>query len=134
LTIEDTNLAGYINLPGNTSTSESYRVALQFAKASMGDKNTTEEHHSTLFAICLHNYHSFNGFRMNSALFSAHPDEKEILLVEGVKVAVLGVEDIYIDNSWSDDEFWLDFNKKTITVIYLFHALDFNPPEEKKKD
>ena len=59
---------------------------------------------------------------MNSAMFSAHPEEREILLMEGVPMAVMSVEEMYIDNSDSDDMFWHDFNKKFITVIYLFHT------------
>ena len=59
---------------------------------------------------------------MNSALYGAHPEEQEILLMEGVQVAVLGVEDMHIDNSLSADPFWDDFNHKTVTVVYLFHC------------
>ena len=77
--------------------------------------------HSVLFAFCLRNFLGFTGFRMDSALFGAHPDEKEILLMEGVPVAVLAVEEILIDNGLSGDEFWNDFNNKTVTVIYLYH-------------
>ena len=59
---------------------------------------------------------------MNSAMFSAHPEEREILLMEGVNVAVLGIEDMYIDNSEIADPFWKDFNMKSVTVIYLYHV------------
>lgn len=59
---------------------------------------------------------------MDSALYGAHPEEKEIILVEGVEMAVLGIEDMLIDNSLSGDDFWTDFNNKNITVIYLFNT------------
>ena len=57
---------------------------------------------------------------MNSSLYSAHPDEKEVLLMEGKSVWVIGMEDVVINNDASSDLFWNDFNGKTITVIYLF--------------
>ena len=38
-------------------------------------------------------------------------------------MAVLGVDELEIDNSLSGDSFWDDFNMKTVTVIYLFHAM-----------
>ena len=59
---------------------------------------------------------------MNSALYSAHPQEKEVLLVEGAPMAVMGLEDFYIDNQMQTETFWDGFNKKTITVVYLFHS------------
>ena len=112
---------GYIYLPGATSTSESFKVALDFARAPSNQSSDSLPLHSVLFVICLHNYEGFAGFRMNSAMFSAHPEEREILLVEGVNVAVLGIEDMYIDNTEVADPFWKDFNMKSVTVIYLYH-------------
>ena len=85
LTPEKKKLAGYINLPGATSTSVSFKVALEFALPFQNAKY----HNSTLFVICCHNYFGFNGFRMDSALHSAHPYEQEVLLMEGVPMAVL---------------------------------------------
>ena len=90
--------------------------------------------HSTIFVICIHNYHGFEGFRMDSALFTAHPGEREVLLMEGATMAVLGVEEIYVDNSWTNDPFWTPFNNKHLNVIYLFNARDQNPVEIKKKE
>ena len=115
-------MAGNVYLPGVTSTSESFKVALNFARLPAGDANSATDLYSVLFVICLHNWYGFHGLRMNSSMFSAHAEEREILLGEGVQMAVMGVEDMYIDNSESDDAFWVDFNKKTITVIYLFHT------------
>ena len=60
---------------------------------------------------------------MDSALHSAHPYEQEVLLMEGVEMAVLGQDDVLIDNSLtSTDTFWAKFKNRTISVIYLFHA------------
>ena len=101
---EDVDCVGYVNLRGTTSTSESYRTALNFARPP---KQPTKEFImlSTLKVICIHNYGGFNGFRMNSALFSAHPGEREVLLMEGSPMVVLGMEEMYIDNLWTDDPF-----------------------------
>ena len=60
---------------------------------------------------------------MDSALYGAHPNEKEILLVEGVRVYMLGVEEMEVDNFLAGDDFWNDLNMKRVTVIYLFHTV-----------
>ena len=119
---DDLKFAGCIHLPGVTSTSESFKVALNFAKLPVDQATSASHLQSVLFVICLQNYTGFSGFRMNTGMFSAHPEEREILFMEGVQVAVMGVEEMYIDNSESDDVFWRHFDKKTITVIYLFHT------------
>ena len=58
---------GYIHLPGATSTSESFKVALDFARAPANESADSLPLHSVLFVICLHNWNGFAGFRMNSA-------------------------------------------------------------------
>ena len=63
---------------------------------------------------------------MDSALHSAHPYEQEILLMEGIRMAVLGQDDVLIDNQLTTtDPFWIRYNNKTISIIYLFHALNW---------
>ena len=123
------NLPAWIHLPGVTSTSQSFRVALQFAKSSTDqaaiDKGNLDDLRSVIFAICLHNYNGFHGFRMDSALYGAHTEEKEVMLMGGIRVAVLGVEEIEIDNPMEADDFWHDFNLKTVTVIYLYHTVKY---------
>ena len=54
--------------------------------------------------------------------FSAHAEEKEVLFAEGTAVAVMAVDEVLIDNVTTADPFWLDFNGKTITIVYVFHA------------
>ena len=71
LTPEKKKLAGFVCLPGAQSTSVSWKVALEFALPS----KDTQGHVPTLFLICCHNYATFKGFRMDSALHSAHPYE-----------------------------------------------------------
>ena len=105
-----------------TSTSLSYRVALHFAQGAVNsDPTTSDDLHNVLFAICLRNYEGFHGFRMNSALYGAHPDENEILLIEGVDMHVLGVEEMEIENLLTGDDFWDNLAIRRVTVIYLFH-------------
>ena len=74
LTPEMKRLAGFVCLPGAQSTSVSWKVALEFAMPS----KDTQGHVPTLFVICCQNYaggRGFKGFRMDSALHSAHPYE-----------------------------------------------------------
>lgn len=71
--------------------------------------------------MCLNKHHGYHGFHLDSVMYGAHPDEKEVLLAEGVKMTVVGIEDIEIDNQMSGDDFWTDFNNIFITVIYLYH-------------
>jgi len=59
---------------------------------------------------------------MNTLEYSAHPFEKEVLMMEGTSVAVMGVEQLLIDNGQSADSFWNHFNGKTLTVVYMFHS------------
>ena len=61
---------------------------------------------------------------MNSAQLSTHPAEREILLCEGAAVAVLGLEDILVDNDPVKDSSWAYLYGKKVTVVYLFHAWD----------
>lgn len=76
-----------------------------------------------LFVICVHNWDGYNGFRLNSLDHTAHPEEKEVLLADGVRMAVMGIEEILIDRSEGlDDDMWNKLNGKKLTVIYMFHA------------
>ena len=44
----------------------------------------------------MENYRGYNGFRLNSTLYGAHPEENELLLPDGVQVQVMGIEEIVI--------------------------------------
>ena len=113
-------MAGYVCLPGAQSTSVSFKVALEFAFGY----GKTEGHIPTLFVIVCQNYSHFTGFRMDSAFYSAHPYEQEVLLMEGSQVAVVGTDDFVIDNRLSSsDPFWVPYNNRVIHVVYLFQAM-----------
>jgi len=46
--------------------------------------------------------------------------------MEGFEMAILGHDDFLIDNSLTTlDPFWISFNNRIISVIYLFHATFF---------
>lgn len=65
---------------------------------TLAEAENPEDLRSVLFAICLHNYSGYCGFRMDSSLYGAYPEEKEVLLMEGIQVSVMGVEEMEIDN------------------------------------
>lgn len=124
------NLADHICLPGFVSTTENFKIALKFAKCN------TQNKRMVLFAIFVGNLSSFTGFRLNSSSYSAHPQEQEFLLAEGLPVSVLAVEEQLIDveiNNSSNANFEMqydddvdempsspDTDKQIITVIYLY--------------
>ena len=72
-----------------------FKVALEFEFPT----KDTQGHVPTFFVVCCHNFINFDGFRMDSALHSAHPYEQEILTMECFNVAVLDDDDILINNS-----------------------------------
>ena len=98
-------------------------MAFKFAKeAHESMYSNSQDLQNVLFAICLHNFQGYLGFRMDSMLYGAHPNESEMLLMEGLPVFVLGVKEMEVDNSLTGDDFWNELNMKRVTVIYLFHT------------
>lgn len=68
----------------------------------IGGKKTNPEDTLVLFVICVHNYDSdrpFPGFMMNKSCYSAHPNEKEVILLEGIPFIIMGTDSIYVDNN-----------------------------------
>jgi hypothetical protein len=61
------------------SATDSLRVALKQAQC---DKDDTKV--PVVFVISLQNYGNCAGFRANSELYSAHANEQELILKEGV--------------------------------------------------
>ena len=80
-----------IRMPGTTSTSSNLGVALGFSKCSKLDNELSGK--SVLFVFFFQNYNTFGGFRLNQPEFSAFPDEEEYLLMEGIGVRVLKVDE-----------------------------------------
>ena len=101
-----------INLKGNTSTSKSIVVALGFSEC---DKKMKKGFQPVLFVYLIQNYGGLRGFRLTKEKYSAFPHEQEYLLMEGLNVKVLKIqEDVKIQNNHSDLQ---NFNGKSVTVL-----------------
>ena len=80
-----------ILLHGTTSTSRNLEVALDYSKC---DKKYRDDQQAVLFIYhVVNNYYGTCAFRMTDERFTAFPYEQEFLLVEGIKVRVLDIED-----------------------------------------
>ena len=115
--MESDDIPGFVSLQGCISVYESFRTALSYGK------NEDEKLFTVVFVFCMQNYVAdlpystdriedfpFSGIRLNSPSFSAHHQEREIILMEGINMIVLYVEELFIDNSELNDPFWNDFN------------------------
>ena len=80
-----------VNMPGTTSTSSDLGVALGFSNCSIDDIDIPGK--SVLFVFFFRNYRRFGGFRLNKPEYSAFPFEEEFLLMEGILVWVLRVDE-----------------------------------------
>lgn len=47
-----------------------------------------------LFVICVQNYWEYQGVRLNTSQYSAHPQEGEFVIMEGCPMVVLGIDEI----------------------------------------
>ena len=68
----------------------------------------------------MQNYYGFKGVRINQNRFSSHHFEEEVLLMEGIKMFVVSVEEQVVLNS--EIESLKKYNEKKITVINLFNS------------
>ena len=119
LTDKDKNIAAFMRMQGVTSTSESYKVALNQARTEDNSMDLV------LFVFCIQNYwQTFGGFRNNTQLHSAHHNEQEVLLMDGIPVTVISTEKMTVSNQSPEEDpyFWNYFNGKSITVFYLISA------------
>ena len=48
--------------------------------------------------ISVRNYEGFCGFRLNSADYSAHPEENEYIFMEGLQLVVLKIEKVKVNS------------------------------------
>lgn len=133
---EDVNFKGETKakqfyLQGNTITFESFKVALSFTQYHHTDKNLlhdftsgetnkakeNDDEVSVMFIISVQNYNGFKCFRLNGEKYSAYPQEKEVILLDGTQVAVMNVEEVQIDNDAEDFE---HLKGKSLVIIHLF--------------
>ena len=71
-----------------------------------------------LYVLCLSNYNEAQGMLLNTSAFSAYPSESELILVEGIEVYILGIEESFeIENESSP--FMEKFNGKMMTIVYF---------------
>ena len=52
---------------------------------------------SVLFVMSIQNYKNYPGFRANTEDYSAYHHEKEIILMEGIRMFVMEVEEVKVD-------------------------------------
>lgn len=72
-----------------------------------------------LFVIGILNHNGLNGMLINNSAYSAYPSEGELILSEGERVMILGIEkDVMIENVHKQ---MLKFDGWSITVVYLFN-------------
>lgn len=55
-------------------------------------------HVPVVFVISVRNYLGFHAFRMNDERFTAYPQEQEFLLMEGIFLWVMKVEELLVEN------------------------------------
>lgn len=71
-----------------------------------------------LFVMSVKNYKTFHGFRLSDNKYTAHEDDQEFLLMEGMGVQVLKVEELHIKTSnWN----YRELNDRILTIIHLYH-------------
>ena len=79
--------------------------------------HNASQHCSVMFVFSIQNYNGFKCFSLNGEKYSAYPQEKEVILLDGTQVVVLKVEEVTISNT--DREFY-HLNGKPLTIIHLF--------------
>ncbi len=72
-----------------------------------------------VFVISLQNYGNFAGFRANSELYSAHANEKELVLKEGIQMWVMKVDSFKVDEVTTSDSLYQGYAGKVITFIHM---------------
>ena len=110
---------GHVRLLGPTSTYDSFDIALNFCL------NVPETMKTVLFVFCMQNWKTIKGFRLNHQQYSSHYLEQETILMDGIDMAVLAIEEVKIDLSSSNQyqNFMMEgFDGTTFTVVYLFNS------------
>jgi len=104
------NIGKRVCLQGYTSCSRDPKVGLKFAL-----QNQKPDQTPVLFVVAI-NVNSGH-FSMSNEAYTAYPEEGEVLLTEGNKVTILGIDQNFkIENTDQDMELC---NGKTVTVVYL---------------
>ena len=128
--VDDVSKCGYVNLVGYTSAYESPDVAIEVAKTMMesaeGGKEDGGEKELVLFVLCLQNYNSngFKGFRLNNKLYSAHPHEQRVILIDGTELVVVKAEEVGVEaiENQRTQELLSSFKKEKLTIVYALNS------------
>lgn len=111
--MEDDEFPESVCMPGNTSCSQSLKIALDFAT-----KEPRPDHKAVLFVFTCQNFYSPKGIRMNNEAYTSYPSEQEYLLQEGSQVYVLSVDrNVIINNTHTS---FKDYTGKPVIIIHLF--------------
>ena len=110
-----------VNMPGTTSTSSNLGVALGFSKCSTSIEDIELTGKSVLFVFFFQNYTGFPGFRLNQPEFSAFPDEEVYLLMEGIRVRVLKVDENILMDCKTITAVKDMYDGQTINIVYLYN-------------
>ena len=78
---------------------------------------------SVLFVFFFKNWWGFNGFRLNQPEYSAFPFEEEYLLMEGIPVRVLKVDENVVMDCKAKEAIRLQYDGQTINIVYLYNGL-----------
>ena len=76
-----------MRLPGNNSYSRNLTIALKFAF-----KDQAQDKKPVLFLLLHENYFGSGSVMMNGEAYSSYPSEGEMLLMEGAKCDILGID------------------------------------------
>ena len=72
-----------------------------------------------IFVLSAQNYSGFKYFRMNREKYSAYPHEKEIILADGTKTVIIGVQKVSLN---LDQEAFTGLTSNVLTIIHMFTA------------
>ena len=104
-------------MQGTTAATLNPRVALDFANCNQ--KQVALGLRPVVFVLCMQNYYGFKGVRVNLTRYSSHHFEEEVLLMDGIKMFVVSVEEVTFQ---SEIDSMQKYNDKRLTLIYLFNS------------
>lgn len=84
---------GHVRLLGPTSAYDSFDIALNFCL------NVQETMQTVLFVFCMQNWRTIKGFRLNHQQYSSHYLEQETILMDGIDMSLLSIDEVKIDMS-----------------------------------
>jgi len=98
-----------VDLPGFTTMTENFKIAFEKALMSHEFAQNQNDFESlpVVFILTIKDPSEMRAFRLNNHIYSAYPDELEVILQAGFLCYVLRTEEI-------------EYDEKTIQVVHLF--------------